>query len=651
MARNRSRRREADHLSAAPERRTEPMRPARRGDRIVTPADAHAPGAGRAASILVAALAALLVGRAVFTIVPGTWLWPLAVPRFLAPVAAWLPWLIAALALLPPVARRLTPLLDAWGDAIARGRGGAIVALAATMLVGLMPDQVRSVGDFLLRQGTVEIAEKPGTLFPQALPLDVFLHYTLPLRLTGTGWIDANGAARLIGALEAALLGVLAVRFARTLALRGVAAVAAVAVVVCGGYLGMFTGYSKAFAEMCVLVALAGVSALAVLRTGRGLLPLGLAVALGIALHRSGLGMLPVAAIVWAWWWNAHGRRRRAAGEDRGGRAADASRGGAWKRADALLGLALPVAALAFMGPRIVATITGTDTLVHFTPAAVRDQGGVWRAAFAGTRPWDMASLVLLLSPLAIAIPGLAAALGRMPGRGRELAVLAVLALPFVAILPFIHPVHGLHRDWDDFAATGAALSLVTAWLVGETLRGAPRHAWVGVAVTLGVAMPAFQWLLAHVDTTRGIARVRAFVTEPPLRSPPERGHTWDFIGIRNYRLGRYAEAQAAFARAAETAPSPRILQEWAVAATYAGDLHAAQNAWRRVLEKNPDDAMAWMGLAAISMRLRDVSEAKRAALGLERVIPGHETAQRILADIARYEQLQADSIRRARGG
>jgi tetratricopeptide (TPR) repeat protein len=351
--------------------------------------------------------------------------------------------------------------------------------------------------------------------------------------------------------------------------------------------------------------------------------------------------MLPAMAMVWAWWWSAHGRR---------GRAPRGHGGGAWRRADALLGFALPLATLAVMAPRIVATSTGTDAAVHFTPATVREQGGVWRAAFAGTRPWDMASLALLLSPLAIAVPGLAAALGRMPGRGREIAALALLALPFAAILPLIHPVHGLHRDWDDFAATGVALSLVTAWLVGETLRGATRRAWVGVAVALGVAMPAFQWLFAHVETTRGIARVRAFVTEPPLRSPPERGHTWDYIGIRSYRLERYAEAQAAFARAVETSPSPRILQEWAVAATYAGDLHAAQNAWRRVLEKNPGDAMAWMGLAAISMRLRDVPEAKRAALGLERVIPGHESARRILADIARYEQLQADSLRRARG-
>lgn len=651
MSRDRARPRQTDRVPAAPEPRPEPARPAGRGDRAAKPADPAAPGADRAARILLAVAAGLAIGRAVFTLVPGTWLWPLAVPRFLHPVAAWLPWLIAAMALLPPLARRATPVLERWGDAIARGRGGVLVALAAGTLVALMPDQVRYVGDFLLRQGTVELAEKPGTLFPQALPLDVFLHYTLPLRLTGTGWIDANGAARLIGAIEAALLGVLAVAFVRTLALRGVAAAAAAAVILFGGYLGMFTGYSKAFADLCVLVALAGVSALSVLRTGRGLLPLGIALALGIALHRSALGMLPAAAFVWAWWWSARGRGRPATDASRGGRAADRSGAAVWRRADVLLGLALPLAALAITGPRIVATIAGTDTAVHFTPATVREQGGVWRAAFAGTRPWDMASLVLLLSPLAIAIPGLAAALGRMPGRGREIAVLAALALPFAAILPFIHPVHGLHRDWDDFAATGVALSLVTAWLVGETLRGAPRRAWVAVAVTLAVAMPALQWLLAHVETTRGIARVKAFVTEPPLRSPPERGHTWDFVGIRNYRLQRYAEAQAAFARAAETAPSPRILQEWAVAATYAGDLPAAQNAWRRVLEKNPDDAMAWMGLAAISMRLRDVPEAKRAALGLERVIPGHETAQRILADIARYEQLQADSVRRARGG
>ncbi|MBI1797527.1 MAG: hypothetical protein HYR74_10800, partial [Candidatus Eisenbacteria bacterium] len=301
----------------------------------------------------------------------------------------------------------------------------------------------------------------------------------------------------------------------------------------------------------------------------------------------------------------------------------------------------------------IAGTVIGTDAAIHFAPADVRAQGGMLRAAFAGARAFDLASLVLMLSPLALAIPPLAV-FGRLPrrlpGRFAELWVLELLAIPFVLVMPFLHPAQGLFRDWDDFAATGVALSLVAAWLVGETLRAAPRFAWLAVAVVLGVASPAVQWLLVHADATRGLERVRAFVTEPPPRTPAERGTTWDYLGIRNYRLERYAEGVAAFTRAVETEPSPRILQEWAVTATMAGDLRTAQTAYHRLLAGSPDNSLGWLGLAAVSMRLRDVPEAKRAALGLRRLVPQSPEAAHILDEIARYEALQADSLRRAAG-
>jgi hypothetical protein len=85
---------------------------------------------------------------------------------------------------------------------------------------------------------------------------------------------------------------------------------------------------------------------------------------------------------------------------------------------------------------------------------------------------------------------------------------------------------------------------------VGEALREARRFGWLAVAVALGVAVPAVQWLIVHADTHRGLARVRAFVLEPPQRPPSQRGTTWDYLGIRSYRLDRYAEAQEAFAQA-----------------------------------------------------------------------------------------------------
>jgi hypothetical protein len=575
----------------------------------------------------------LAVARAVVTFVPGTWLWSLNLNRFLSPVMGWGLWLVAALALVPSLARWLSPALGRCGDAITRWpvSTAAVAALVAATLAWLTPDRMRFVGDFLLRQGTVEEAEQPGVIFPQALPLDVFLHYALPLKLTAAHLMSANGAARLLGAVEVAMLGALAVAFARALELRGGAALAGAAVVLFGGYLGMFTGFSKAFAEMCVLMAVAGVSGITVLRSGRGLWGFGLAVAVGMTLHRSALGMFPALTLVWGLWLARHGRD------------------GAWRRPGVLAAAVPPLLALGVMAPRIVGTVLHTDVGVHFAPPEVLAQGGVLGGVLAGTRPLDFLSLGLMLSPLAVAIPLLAPTIARRPGRGGEALVLAMLALPFVGVMLFVHPAQGLFRDWDDFAATGVALSLLAAWLVGETLRDARRVAWLAVAVTLGVAVPAVQWLTVHADTVRGPARVRAFLLEPPPRPASQRGTTWDYLGIRSYRLERYADAQEAFAHAAEASPSPRILQEWAMAATLADDLHTAQRAYQRLLAKQPENDLGWLGLVAVSMRLRDVPEAKRAATELRRLDPENTEAQRALDDIARYEAQQADSAGRAK--
>ncbi|MEK7329666.1 MAG: hypothetical protein AAB113_02580, partial [Candidatus Eisenbacteria bacterium] len=160
-----------------------------------------------------------MAARAALTFVPGTWFWSLNLHRFLSPVMGWGLWLLAALALVPPLARRVSPMLARWGDALTRRPVSTATAwaLGAATLAWLTPDRVRFVGDFLLRQGTVEVVEQPGLLFPQALPLDLFLHYALPLKLTAAHLMSANGAARLLGAVEVAMLGALAAAFARTL--------------------------------------------------------------------------------------------------------------------------------------------------------------------------------------------------------------------------------------------------------------------------------------------------------------------------------------------------------------------------------------------------------------------------------------------------
>jgi tetratricopeptide repeat protein len=579
---------------AASERRAKPAAAPR-----PEPAPAPERAAARAALVLWASLAALLAARAALAFVPSMWFWGLNVQRFLGTFWAWGPWALAALALVPPLARALTPALGRAGEELVRPRGAALSALLAALLVLAFPDRVRFVGDFLLRQGTVEQAGQPAVLFPQALPLDVFLHYRLPSALVAGGSVDANGAARGLGALEAALLAVLACAFAETLALRGAAAVAAACVVFFGGTLGMFTGFSKAFSEMVLLVVAAGVFGLRAVREGRGLLPLAITLAVGLTLHRSALGLVPGTALALLWGWRGERSRplRIAAAVVAGG-------------------------ALAVMLPRIVATMMRWDAL-HLVPPEVRERGGMLRAAFAGPRPADMLGLVTALSPLALAIPPLALALGRLPTRGRELALLATLAAPFVLSVPLLHPAQGFYRDWDDFAAMGESLSLVAAWLTGETLRAAPGRAWVAAPVALGVAAASLQWLAHYADIDRGLARVEAFMIGPPRRADAERGKTWDYVGIRNLRIRRWDAAARAFSHAAETSPSPRILLEWGTAELRLQNWSGAREIFRRVIALSPEEAHAWSGLAVAAMELGDRYEARRAAETLLKLRPG----------------------------
>jgi hypothetical protein len=335
------------------------------------------------------------------------------------------------------------------------------------------------------------------------------------------------------------------------------------------------------------------------------------------------------------------------------------------------VGIGIATVALAAMGPRIVETVRRWDA-VHFAPHAVRE-GGLLAATFGGHRPVDLLDLILLLSPLALVILLLPWFLTRgtsedsaREATGRELAVLGSLVLPLLLVMPFIHPAQGLFRDWDDFAATGVAVSLLAAWSVAQVLRAAPRHAWLAVAITLSAIVPVLQWLVHHTDVERGLTRVRAFLLEPPRRGDAERGSTWDFVGIWSFRLGndrldagdaagaerRWSEAAAAWEQASATAPSPRILQQWAIAETMTGNqrfagadraaatLHYRKAAviYRRMLDKDSGNALGWLGLATVSLNGHEFAEARRAANELLRLQPGNADALRVLGEVERLE-------------
>jgi hypothetical protein len=575
--------------------------------------DAARPGAAAAATGLWISLVVLVVARGALAFTHGMWMWGLNLQRFLDPLLAWLPWLIMALALVPALARRIEPSLARAGRALA-ARNAALhvtLALAIVVLVWGHPDNTRFVGDFLLRQGTVEINAQPAVLFPQALPLDVFLHYTIPNALQSAQIFSANTSARLLGVIDAVALALIATTFVRALSLNGAAAFAAWTVAVFGGTLAMFTGYSKALAELVVVAAAVGTYGLRLARDGKSKIALGVTLALGFLLHRSAVAFLIPAAVAHAIAWRREGRA-------------------AWRERASWIGLGIPLVTLALIAPRIVSTMLKFDA-VHLAPYEVRHQG-VLAAAFGGHRALDLMNLVLMLSPLALVIPWLFVRLGREFQRSRESALLFSLALPLVAVVPFVHPAQGLFRDWDDFAATGGALCLVAAWCVGETLRGSDAKRWLAVPASALVVLTTYQWLAHSNQVDLGLQRVKAFVTEPPPRTEIERAGTWDYLGVWNYRLDRYREAAAAFSQATIVEPSPRLYQQWALAATMTGAYRSAQAVYHKLVVIDPRNASAWVGLGAVSSRIPDVDDAFLGAHRALELDPQNSVGRQLLA-------------------
>src|SRR5215831_12313658 len=138
--------------------------PARTGRRrAVAPEATHAPEPGQA---LLVAVLLLVAARCIIAWIPGTWLWGVDLLRFAN--ALW--WLIALspfVALLPGVAPRAGNGFAALGDRVARTPGlAAMVAFAAVaLLLMLLPDRSRFVGDSLLRSGTLDRGQWITELF------------------------------------------------------------------------------------------------------------------------------------------------------------------------------------------------------------------------------------------------------------------------------------------------------------------------------------------------------------------------------------------------------------------------------------------------------------------------------------------------------
>ena len=588
----------------------------------------------RATAALVAALLAWWAVRVAATLAPTMHAWSLGFGRDVPPAIAWTLLALPALALVPALARPLGSALDradARGGWVARAPGLAMGALAAALVLAL-PDRAGFVGDSLLRLGTLREPGSFADTFPQAMPLDAVLHDALPRWFGEHTPLSPEGFARALGALEAAFLAWVALRFARDLGLAGARRIGVAAALAFGGYLALCTGYGKPTVEVILCTLAAGIFGLEVVRERRGALPFALAVSLALLLHRAALPLALPWLVVVALDWRARGAARPHAGR--------------WP-------LALPLVTLAALAPQLAHVVFGFDVRTNFTSHEVEAQGGMLRTAFSGLRLLDDANVLLLHAPLLVA--ALVAApwaagpeAPRRESRGREAILLASLLAAFLPSLLFVYVTQGPFRDWDALGGEGAAAALASAVLLARALRGGASRGWLAVPVALAAIAPLVLVLASQSSLDRGLAHARRFLDEPPRRTPSQRLATLDYLGFRCMREGRWAEAAGSYERYAAEAPHTRALIFWGTSAAIARLDESGERAFAALASRVPDEPIGWFGLWVTSMARGDSALARRAEATIDGWPAQGAERARVSTYLEHYPEMRARLPRRA---
>ena len=597
-----SRRKGAISRGSGPVRRTTPVESADIGGLEV-----------RRSGILI--LAVLLGLRVVVTLLPGMWLWGLNPPRFVSPLVAVTGLGVMGLVLLPAIGRRLVPTFHWLGELASRApwvARGAWVAVAVST-VAVLPDRTHFTGDFMLREQAVLRRLDPADVFPQVFPLEAWLHHTLPLGWVTAGVATANGAARTIGMFDAALLALLAVELSRMLRLRGVASCVSTAALLFGGGLANLTGLAMAFSELTVLGAAVALFGLRIELLGSGIGLGGVALACALLLHRSAILLAPVLIVPLVL-------------------AVRARRGP--RRAEMVLGIGAPLAALAWIAGPLARTALGFDRSAGYfgVPA---------RLAEFGLNVVDAVNLLLLIAPalvLALAWRGRAAPIA---SNARAASVWVAFALPFGLLSVLVrHSGQGLFRDWDIFAPLAAPLCVLAAARVGQQLeRLGRRGQWVGVAALAAVVVPTLLWLGSQADLHAGMRRARAFVLESPRRPDDVRGRTWAFLTGRYVELDDYPQAVSAGRVAVKLMPTRNVLLCLAGSELNVGQKAAALADFRRMIALDPSDPVAWYNVALLAATVGDFPLADEALRELGATSAGAEVLSLATARVARERQ------------
>jgi hypothetical protein len=499
--------------------------------------------------------------------------------------------LLAIVAAVPPVraalARGFRPLA-------ARPTAGLVLAaLVCGAVCFAIPDLTYFTGDTALRRSAIVGITDFGRLFPQASPLDRFLHSVLPRTLMTWTALPVGIVVSAQGALTAALFTAAAGMFARRSGAAQVGPPVAAAVVVGSAALGLFTGYDKALAELSLVTLAFAVAGLGELNRGRPAWTSGLLVALAIALHRSGLALVPAWIMLWIW----VPVRARAGGR----------RPLPWARL-------VPAALVTAQLPLIWKVSRAVDAR-HLASGGA---GHVLAAAIDPGRLTALANLVVFLVPLLPLLP--VAFLVAMPGRERSLAWLGWLAACWALPMLAIHPVQGEFRDWDDFAPAAVALSLPLAVLLG---RGAGASVALALALTGAALVPRLQLLVLQHSPQRALARIEAWATGPPTPVRTVAASTLEFAAVSHYRARRLDAGRRAMAAAIAQVPWERLYLGWANAEAQAGEWRRAVELYEESGARFPHDSAPWQMFAYAAFQRGDRDAAARAVANLRRLAPG----------------------------
>ncbi|MEQ1833316.1 MAG: hypothetical protein ABL977_09705 [Candidatus Eisenbacteria bacterium] len=533
---------------------------------------------------------------------PGRWAWGLDMGRDLAPWSWWLPLALTLLAFAPPVATAFVRIVPR-GE---RGTAAFAVALALTLALFSWnhPDRALYTGDTSLRHGAFATLADPTPFAEQALRGDLALHHALPRWVAAHTPFRTEDAGRAQGALLAFVTALTGYALARTLGARGAVAIAVMAVAASSAALALDNGYGKATVELAWLTTLIAVGVARAARDGGGVWSTGLAVAAALLLHRSAIALLPA--------WLAC--------------VALALRSRAWHGARAATGLALgvaaPLAALAFVLPQLTRVLTGFDTAKHLHGGAV----AAMAFAFTPAHMWDVLQMLCLLAPLSPILPLLVALAPR--ARTREALAWGALVLPLIALALLVQPQHGLPRDWDVFAFTGSALAALTAWRVRTALTDPRASAVLALPVALVALVPALHWAALQSDAERTWSRAESVLMGPPARDLNERGDSFALIGMMRFGRGQYEPARALFERAAQAAPNPSTFVRIGMAETMLGRHAQALAQYRHAAELDSNLVTAWRGVAAASSALGDREHMAQAVHALGRLEPQGQTVR-----------------------